>query len=63
MMKFMFEQEVPFFLICYPHMSQSYLSNLCWCLYTLISLNAEVLKSVKQEMTVHEINALIYNTI
>lgn len=63
MMKFMVQQEVLFFLICYLHMSQPYLPNQCWCLYTLISLKAEVLRSVKQENKIHELDALIYNII
>lgn len=59
MMKFMLQQEMPF-VIC---TSQPYLANQCRCLYTLISLKAEVLRSVKQENKVHELDAVMYNTI
>lgn len=44
-------------------MSQPHLSNQCWCLYTSISLKAEVSRSVKQEDKVRELNASMYNAI
>lgn len=58
MMKFMLQEEMSFYL----SMSQPYLPNQCQCLYTSISLKAEVLRSVKQQNKVHELDAVMYNT-